>query len=57
MLFYQFSLYSSYFVITLRNEVLGAALELLQLKIEHFSPGILKLNTKHEDNPLTLNFF
>ena len=56
MLFYLFALYSSSFVVTLKNEVLGAALELLQLKIEQFSPGILKLNTKHEDNSLTLNF-
>ena len=56
MLFYQFALYSPSFVVTLKNEVLGAALELLQLKIEQFSPGILKLNTVHEDNSLTLNF-
>ena len=34
----------------------GPALELWQLKIEQFSPGILKCSTKHEDNPLTLNF-
>ena len=48
-------LYSTSFVGTLKNEILGAALELCQLKIEHFSPGILKFNTKHKDNPFTLN--
>ena len=52
MLFLQFLLYSSSFVGAL---ILGATLELCQLKIEHFSPGILKFNTKHEDNPFTLN--
>ena len=30
--------------------------ELCQLKIEHFSPDVLKFNTKHEDNSFTLNF-
>ena len=55
MLFLQFVLYSSSFVGTLKYEILGAALELCQLKIEHFSPGILKFNTKHEDNAFTLN--
>ena len=54
MLFLQFVLYSSSCVGTLKNEILGAALELFQLKIEHLSPGILKFNTKHEDNPFTL---
>ena len=55
MLFLQFVLYSSSFVGTLKNEILGAALELCQLKIEHFSPGILEFNTKHEDNHFALN--
>ena len=55
MLFLQFVLYSSFFVGTLTNEILGAALEQCQLKIEHFSKGILKFNTKYEDNPFTLN--
>ena len=55
MLFLQFVLYSSSFVGTLKYEILGAALELCQLKIEHFSPGILKFNTKHKDNPFILN--
>ena len=55
MLFLQFALYSQSFFGTLKNEILGAALELCQLKIEHFSPGILKFSTKHEDNPFTLN--
>ena len=58
MLFLLFVLYSSPFVgTTLKYEILGAALELCQLKIEHFSPGILKFNTKHENNPFTLNCF
>ena len=56
MLFLQFVLYSSSFVGTLKNEIPGAALELWQLKIEQFSPGILKFSTKHKGNPLTLNF-
>ena len=34
MLFLQFLLYSSSFVVTLKNEILGAALELRQLEIE-----------------------
>ena len=56
MLFLLFVLYSSPFVgTTLKYEILGAALELCQLKIEHFSPGILKFNTKHENNSFTLN--
>ena len=55
ILFVQFVLYSSSFVSTLKNEILGAALELCQLKIEHFSPGILKFRTTHENNPFTLN--
>ena len=57
MLFLQFVLYTSSFVGTLKYEILGATLELCQLKIEHFSPGILKFNTKHEDNPFTWNCF
>ena len=56
MLFLQFVLYSSSFVGTLKNEIPGAALELWQLKIEQFSPGILKFSTKHKDNFLTINF-
>ena len=52
-----FILYSSSFVGTLKNEIPGAALELCQLKIKQFSPGILKFSTKHEDNPFTLNCF
>ena len=56
MLFLLFVLYSSSFVgTTLKYEILGAALELSQLKIEHFSPSILKFNTKHENNSFTLN--
>ena len=55
MLFLKFVLYSPSFVRTLKYEILGTALELCQLKIEHFSPSILKFNTKHEDNPFTLN--
>ena len=58
MLFLLFVLYSSPFVgTTLKYEILGAALDLCQLKIEHFSPDILKFNTKHENNPFTLNCF
>ena len=57
MLFPQFILYSSSFVVTLKNEIPGAALELCQLKFKQFSPDILKFNTKHEDNPFTLNCF
>ena len=52
-----FILYSSSFVGTLNNEIPGAALELCQLKLKHFSPDILKFSTKHEDNPFTLNCF
>ena len=55
MLFLQFVQYSSSFVGTPKNEIPGAALELCQLKIKQFSPGILKFSTKHEDNPFTLN--
>ena len=55
MLFLQFVLHLSSFVVTLKNEILEAVLELCQLKIEQFSPGILKFSTKHEDNPLPLN--
>ena len=57
MLLLQFILYSSSFVVTLKNEILGAALELCQLKLKQFSPYILKFSTKHEDNPFTLNCF
>ena len=61
MLFLQFVLYSLSFVGTLKNENPGDydydyALELWQLKIEQFWPGILKFSTKHKDNPLILNF-
>ena len=56
MLFLLFVLFSSpFFGTTLKYEILGAALELCHLKSEHFSPGILKFNTKHENNPFTLN--
>ena len=55
MFLLQFILYLSSFVDTLKNEILRAALELCQLKIEHFLPGILKFSTKHEDNRFTLN--
>ena len=47
----------SCFVGTLKNEISGAALELYQIKIKHFSPDILKFSTKHKDNPFTLNCF
>ena len=57
MFFLQFILYSSSFVCTLKNDIPGAALELCQLKIKQFSPGILKFSTKHKDNPFTLNCF
>ena len=55
MLFLEFLLYSLSFIGTLKNEILGAVLELCQLQIEHFSTGILKFSSKHEDNPFTLN--
>ena len=55
MLFLQFVLYSSSFVGTLKCEILGELPWNCQLKIEHFSSGILKFNTKHEDNPFNLN--
>ena len=55
MLFLHFVLYSSSLVGTLKDEIPGAALELCSLKIEQFSPGILKFSTKHKDNPFTLN--
>ena len=42
---------------TPKNEILGAALELCQLKIKQFSPDILKFSTKHEDNRFTLNCY
>ena len=57
MLFLQFLQYSSSFVDTPKNEIPGAALELCQLKIKQFPPEILKLSTKHEDNPVTLNCY
>ena len=43
-----FILYPSSFVGTPKNEILGAALELCQLKFKQFSPDILKFSTKHE---------
>ena len=55
MLFFQFMLYSSSFVGTLKNEIPEAALELCQLKIKQLSLDILKFRTKHENNPFTLN--
>ena len=59
MLFLQFMLYSSSFVVTLvKNKIPEAALELCQLNIKQISPDILKFRTKHEDNqdnPFTLN--
>ena len=51
MLFFQFVLYFSSFVRTLKNEILEADLELCQLKIKQLLPDILKFRTKHEDNP------
>ena len=56
-LFLKFILYFSSFLGTLKNEIPGAALELFQLKIKQFPPGILKFRTKHEDNPFILNCF
>ena len=53
----QFILYSSSLVCLLKNEILGAALELCQLKLKQFSPDILKFSTEHEDNPFTLYCF
>ena len=40
-----------------KNEIPRAALELCQLRIKQFSPDILKVSTKYEDNPFTLNCF
>ena len=57
MLCLQFILYSSSFVVSLENEIPGAALEPCQLKSKQFSPDILKFSTKHKDNPFTLNCF
>ena len=57
MLFLQFVQYSLSFVGTSKNEILGAALELCQLKIKQFSPDILKFSTTHENNPFTLNCY
>ena len=42
MLFLQFILYSSSSLGTLKNEIPVAALELCQLQVKQFSPGILK---------------
>ena len=59
MLFVHFLLYSSSYVGTMKNETLGATLELCQLKIKQFSLDkiqILKFSTKYEDNLFTLNF-
>ena len=52
-----FILYPSSFVGTLKNEIPGAALELCQLKIKQFSPGILKFSTKCKCNPFTLTCY
>ena len=57
MLLLQFAQYSSFFLGTPKSDIPGAALELCQLKTKQFSPEILKLNTKHKDNPFTLNCF
>ena len=57
MLFLQFVLYWSSFVGILKNEIPGAALELWQLQIKQFSPGIFKFSTKHKDNPLIFKLF
>ena len=57
MLFLQLVQYSLSFAGTPKNEIPGAALELFQLKLKQFCPGILKFSTKHEDNPFTLNCF
>ena len=43
MLFLQFVQYLSSFVGNPKNEILGAALELCQLKIKQFSPDILRV--------------
>ena len=40
-----------------KNEIPGAALELLKLKIEQCPPVIIKFSTKHVHNHLTLTFF
>ena len=57
MLFLQFVQYSSFFVGTPKNEILGTALELCQPEIKQFSPEIPKFSTKHKDNPFTLNCY
>ena len=57
MLFLHFVLYFLSFVVTLENEIPGAALEPFQLKINQLSPDILKFSTKHKDNHFTLNYF
>ena len=51
MLILQSILYSSFFVGTLKYEILGAALELFQLKFKQFSPNFFKFTKMHEDNP------
>ena len=51
MLFLQFMLYSSSFVGAVENENPDAGLKLYQLKIKQLSSDILKLRTRHEDNP------
>ena len=40
-----------------KNEIPGAALELLKLKIEQCPPVIIKFSTKHVHNHLALTFF
>ena len=57
MLFLQFVQYSLSFPGTQKNEIPGAALELCQLKIKHFSPDFLKFSTKHKKNPFALNCY
>ena len=57
MLFLQVVQYPLSFAGTPKNEIPGAALELCQLKIRQFSPGILKSSTKHEENYFSLNCF
>ena len=54
MLLLQFVQYLSSFVVTPKNEIQGAALE---LEIKQFSPEIHKFSTKHEDNPFVLNYY
>ena len=56
-LFLLLILYSSSFAVTLKNEIPGTALEQCQLKINQFSPDILKFSTHHRDKPFTLNSY